>query len=111
MLTRGTQHTVRRCCGLLSNEGFVVRHYAGTVLYHAEGFLQKNNNSLHEDLELVLQGAGDAFLREIVAEDAAAAPPPKKGGGKARFSSVSAHFVGQLKSLCETLHRCLTGGD
>ena len=51
----------------------------------------------------MLQGAGDAFLRAIVAEDAENAPPPKKGGGKARFSSVSAHFVQQLKTLCETL--------
>ena len=108
--------------GLLSNEGFVVRHYAGQVLYHAEGFLQKNNNSLHEDLDVVLKGAQDPFLQTILAPDAekaAAAEQSKKasndlavyakagGGGKpkakARFSSVSGHFVVQLGELTATL--------
>ena len=57
---------VPRGCGLLSNEGFVVRHYAGQVLYHSDGFLQKNNNSLHDDLEVVLKGAEDPFLQELM---------------------------------------------
>ena len=53
--------------GLLTNEGFVIRHYAGQVLYHSEGFLQKNNNSLHEDLDLVLKSAEDPFLKLLFA--------------------------------------------
>jgi myosin-6 len=105
-----------RVAKLMPNEGFAVRHYAGSVTYHADGFLQKNNNSLHEDLELVLQGASDDFLKSVLDSEKEAAAQAaakaaeegggggkKKGGGKARFSSVSGHFVLQLNSLCETL--------
>lgn len=47
-VSSGVLVSVPRGSGLLSNEGFVVRHYAGQVLYHSANFLQKNNNSLHE---------------------------------------------------------------
>ena len=125
-VSHGVLSSVPRGCGLLANEGFVVRHYAGQVLYRAEGFLQKNNNSLHEDLELVLTQAEDPFLVALHAKDAPPAdgaqagrapgvrrrgrrrrrerrPPPKKKGGASRFSSVSGHFVAQLSSLTSTL--------
>ena len=35
------------------------------VCYTAEGFLQKNNNSLHADLEIVLQSAQQPLLAEV----------------------------------------------
>ena len=79
------------------------------VLYHSEGFLQKNNNSLHDDLELVLKGAEDPFLRLLVGNAAASDEKAtkdkggKKGGAKTRFSSVSGHFVNQLSELTSTL--------
>ena len=91
--------------GLIANEGFVVKHYAGSVLYHASGFLQKNNNSLHGDLDELLHAAEAPFVREVLAAsgegDGAAAPPKKgKGGGsQMRFSSISAKFVNQLAQL------------
>ena len=109
--------------GLLTNEGFVIRHYAGQVLYHSEGFLQKNNNSLHEDLDLVLKSAEDPFLKllfapadsgrssaQMVEADERAKPALNKSGStstkrgaKTRFSSVSGHFVLQLSELTSTL--------
>ena len=55
-------------CGLLHNEGFVVKHYAGRVCYTADGFRQKNNNSLHEDLDLVLKTAEDPFVAQLIRE-------------------------------------------
>ena len=36
--SNGVLASVPRGCGLLANEGFVVRHYAGQVLYHSDGF-------------------------------------------------------------------------
>ena len=94
------------------------------MLYRTEGFLQKNNNSLHEDLDLVLKGADDPFVKVLYApaepepakatDASGASSEPslkggdakgkgKRGGGKARFSSVSGHFLGQLTSLTDTL--------
>ena len=136
----GTLGTVTRGAGLMPNEGFVVKHYAGTVLrargrassqrvaltythsataltpsspllyhrYHTEGFLQKNNNMLHSDLELVLKAATDPFVATMVAEAevklAAQGEEPEEGRrrqGRA-VASVSAHFLGQLNQLTTT---------
>ena len=78
--------------------------------YHTEGFLQKNNNMLHSDLELVLKAATDPFVATMVAEAEAKLAAqqeknPKKGGGDkgGRFASVSAHFLGQLNQLTTTV--------
>ena len=93
-----------RGSALVANEGFAVRHYAGSVTYHAEGFLQKNNNSLHADLDLLLRATQHPFVQEVLkTADAAAADAPdapakrSKSGG--RFSSISAHFLTQLGEL------------
>ena len=100
---------VPRGSGLTNNEGFVVRHYAGQVLYHTTGFLQKNNNSLHSDLEGVVRAAADPFLQQML-ERVDKAMPDKEKESKAsgkksttRFSSVSAYFIGQLGQLTDTL--------
>jgi myosin-6 len=39
---------------LKDDEGFLVRHFAGTVLYHTAAFLAKNNDALHASLEFLL---------------------------------------------------------
>lgn len=106
-VSHGTLSTVPRGCGLVNNEGFVIRHYAGQILYHTDGWIQKNNNSLHADLELVFQTAEDPFLKTLVAATQVKAEGAAKGGkgnkSGARFSSVSAHFITQLRSLTQTL--------
>jgi myosin-6 len=129
---RGVLASVPRGKGLMPYEGFVVYHYAGQVMYHSEGFLQKNNNSLHDDLELVLKNAEDPFLQllnQVMEEEPAhacsglRASTPSLGGptemplganrglgmgkrtAKARFSSVSAHFLVQLSQLTDNLER------
>tara|TARA_B100000524_G_scaffold325527_1_gene208487 strand:- start:520 stop:1302 length:783 start_codon:yes stop_codon:yes gene_type:complete len=99
-----------RGSGLAANEGFCVRHFAGQVTYCTEGFLQKNNNSLHADLERILATADHPFLKALREHEEArkparpkGAPPPKPSATKARFSSVSAHFLTQLGELYTTL--------
>lgn len=107
-MSDGVLATVARGGKLMPNEGFVVRHFAGHVAYTADGFLQKNNNSLHADLELVLLSSEQPLLAEMVAAELAAAAATEKpakggrlrsGGTQPRFSSVSHHFCNQLNSL------------
>ena len=37
------------------DEGFLVRHYAGTVCYQTAQFLAKNNDQLHNSLEMLIE--------------------------------------------------------
>ena len=96
------QH-VPRGSGLLNNEGFVIRHYAGRVTYTSDGFRQKNNNMLHEDLDLVLKSAEDPFVAHLVQQTEPPPAPSSNKRAKTRFSSVSGHFSTQLISLTDTL--------
>lgn len=38
------------------NDSFTVQHFAGTVSYIIDGFIMKNNDSLHDDMVMVLKG-------------------------------------------------------
>jgi myosin heavy subunit len=48
---------------------FVVKHYAGDVLYRTDGLLDKSQDALHPDLEKLQAAgaAGDDFLPRLAA--------------------------------------------
>ncbi len=84
---------------------FVVKHFAGDVVYEATEFLEKNNDSLNPDVEAALIGSSIGLVVDICTPEAAAAPTGKGGAnrGKSSFSSVGAKFVKSLRSLMEEL--------
>lgn len=88
---------------LLEDEAFVVLHFAGEVTYETARFLDKNNDTIHDELLAVLSGSKNPFVRELVpvteAEECLYGP----SGG--RFKSVSANFNGQLQKLMEVLRK------
>eukprot|EP00904_Undaria_pinnatifida_P004940 jgi/Undpi1/1576/HiC_scaffold_11.g04966.m1 len=45
---------------------FIVLHFAGEVVYDIEGFLEKNNDSLHDNLLDLLDATNDPFLRGVI---------------------------------------------
>ncbi|CAN0340743.1 unnamed protein product, partial [Ectocarpus sp. 12 AP-2014] len=45
---------------------FVIMHYAGNVTYCATGFLEKNNDTLQEDLRALLLSSRIPFLRQLI---------------------------------------------
>ncbi|CAN0235300.1 unnamed protein product, partial [Hapterophycus canaliculatus] len=45
---------------------FIVLHFAGEVVYDIEGFLEKNNDSLHDNLLDLLDTTVDPFLRRVL---------------------------------------------
>ena len=44
---------------------FVVRHYAGEVTYNSTDFLDKNRDSLTQDLVKLLQSSNHPFVQEL----------------------------------------------
>ena len=89
------------------DEGFLIRHFAGAVCYQTAGFLSRNNDALHENLEQLLQESSDPFIRNLFP------PPPKpsksmKGGGNSKklaFESIGKKFRLQLNLLMKKLSK------
>jgi len=44
---------------------FVIHHYAGKVIYDANGFLEKNRDTISSDVSLLLQTSEDRLIRTI----------------------------------------------
>jgi myosin-5 len=48
------------------NDQFILRHFAGSVIYDIQGFLEKNNDSLQYDLKLLMEQSTDSFIKCLV---------------------------------------------
>lgn len=49
----------------LTKTNFIVKHYAGDVSYECKGFLDKNKDTLQDDLLNVLESSGDKFISDM----------------------------------------------
>jgi myosin heavy subunit len=77
-----------------------VKHFAGQVVYTSENFLDKNNDSLHNDLQQLLYVSKRRFISNLfpVQEE------DQKGFQiSRRFKSVSSRFASQLEQLMSVL--------
>ncbi|KAI6206100.1 Myosin motor domain-containing protein [Aphelenchoides besseyi] len=94
---------------LRDSEGFVVRHYAADVCYETAQFLEKNSDSLHNSLELLMENSKNTIIARIFVPKAPALrsskPPMKKQ--KLVAPSCSSKFRTQLSQLVMKLE--LTG--
>eukprot|EP00325_Prymnesiales_sp_UTEX-LB-985_P020714 CAMPEP_0174733188 /NCGR_PEP_ID=MMETSP1094-20130205/60818_1 /TAXON_ID=156173 /ORGANISM="Chrysochromulina brevifilum, Strain UTEX LB 985" /LENGTH=1727 /DNA_ID=CAMNT_0015935811 /DNA_START=13 /DNA_END=5196 /DNA_ORIENTATION=+ len=93
-------------------EGFIIAHYAGDVIYHTAEvigkstknqevpWLEKNNDTLQSEWLAKLCSSTVPFLAELFAEDHAANEKAKKAN---TFSSVGKRFVNDLNSLLTEL--------
>ncbi len=62
---------------------FIVHHYAGSVTYNSEGFLEKNCDRLHADVQALMDGSSAALIRAIFnASPSAVADAAKPGADK-----------------------------
>ncbi|CAM9539103.1 unnamed protein product, partial [Phaeothamnion confervicola] len=78
---------------------FGVKHYAGTVSYTAEGFIEKNKDAIGDDVTGLLRGSSNPLLpaAAVAAEAAAAAG----GGGPA--ATAAGHAPGHHRRATSTL--------
>jgi len=99
---------------LLGPLDFGIHHYAGKVVYHADGFLQTNQDTISPDLlTIAKQSTNDIIANHLQNErmmkgEAAAAPPVRTGPrrGKSNLSSDTLwnKFKTQLNSLMKNLN-------
>ncbi|XP_061139879.1 unconventional myosin-Vc isoform X2 [Syngnathus typhle] len=113
----------------LSNETFVIQHFADKVEYQCKGFLEKNRDTLYEELVAVLRVSKFAFLAQFFQEEGPSVPnikgikvkparPGVKSTNKQLRASVGAKFCSSLSLLMETLNattphyvRCIKPND
>jgi myosin heavy subunit len=68
---------------------FIVHHYAGSVTYNSEGFLEKNCDRLHADVQALMDGSSAALIRAIFnASPSAVADAAKPGADKKIVTQV-----------------------
>ena len=76
---------------------FLIRHYAGDVMYTARGLVEKNADRLSRNLYDLLAGASDERTRAIF--------PPRDERQAGKVSTVGEKFRGQLAKLMGTVER------
>jgi myosin-7 len=91
--------------------GFTVRHFAGEVPYTVDNFMDKNRDTLTEDLVDMLSSSGHKFLQQLYPKDESVSTSDRK-------SSLSKQFQKQLKDLMAQLYstephyiRCIKPND
>ena len=101
-----------------NQNAFTIAHYAHDVTYDIEGFIEKNSETVTDELLALLQSSSNDFLREVLEVslaaanttkppatngDAAKAGPPKRGG-TAKKPTLGSIFKGSLISLMDTIN-------
>ncbi|CAJ1056489.1 unconventional myosin-Vc isoform X3 [Xyrichtys novacula] len=113
----------------LSNEAFVIQHFADKVEYQCKGFLEKNRDTLYEELVDIMRASKFPFLANFFQEEelravnskgvkVRPARPGMKSANKQLRASVGDKFCSSLALLMETLNattphyvRCIKPND
>uniref|UniRef100_UPI0037E98C11 unconventional myosin-Vc n=1 Tax=Semicossyphus pulcher TaxID=241346 RepID=UPI0037E98C11 len=113
----------------LSNEAFVIQHFADKVEYQCKGFLEKNRDTLYEEVVDIMRASKFPFLANFFQEEERGAlnsrgikvrpaRPGVKAANKQLRASVGDKFSSSLSLLMETLNattphyvRCIKPND
>jgi len=80
------------------DEGFIIKHYAGSVQYNTEGWLDKNNDRLLAECEELICESSDPLVQSLGEEET--------NGKGPLFRSISKKYSKDLEALLETLSTC-----
>lgn len=100
-----TRYFSRPKLGAQKELQFTIQHYAGSVTYTASGWLERNKDTISDDVVLLLRGSANAVIAKVFAEldpsdSSASDPAAKKSTGSA---TVVTKFKTSLAQLMETV--------
>eukprot|EP00940_MAST-03C_sp_MAST-3C-sp2_P003640 g3640.t1 len=75
---------------------FVIEHYAGTVMYSSVGFMEKNKDTLFDELSVAMSSSESKYMQELF---------PKERARSRKQATVSERFRKQLNDLMKLLHK------
>ncbi|KAJ1821610.1 Myosin type-2 heavy chain 1, partial [Coemansia sp. RSA 2599] len=91
-------------------DAFTIRHYAHDVEYEAEGFIEKNKDTVPDEIQNVLRASTDSLLAAVLAANEPEAQPAAAQSSVGRISvraarkpTLGAVFKHSLVSLMETI--------
>lgn len=105
------------------NSAFIVKHYAMEVSYESEGFIEKNRDTVPDELVEVLENTENEFLKTVLtfSKVEATPPPATKTTGRTtivRKPTLGSIFKGSLIELMSTINstnahyiRCIKPND
>eukprot|EP01059_Diplonema_ambulator_P004987 TRINITY_DN14739_c0_g1_i1.p1 TRINITY_DN14739_c0_g1~~TRINITY_DN14739_c0_g1_i1.p1 ORF type:complete len:1191 (+),score=248.14 TRINITY_DN14739_c0_g1_i1:46-3618(+) len=77
--------------------GFIIRHYAGDVVYDVVSWLEKNKEPLKDEMKLLIRGSSDKLIASLLP------PPPDKSRPTATVT-VSGFFKDQVNELISLIN-------
>eukprot|EP00736_Rhodelphis_marinus_P000848 Rmarinus@m.12468 len=93
----------------LKRNCFTVRHYAGGVMYTVDGFLEKNRDSLNQDVMSCLTKSRSSFVKKLFEKDAQELAEQQSNSGSVGrrksklMATVANKFKSQLLALAQKL--------
>ncbi|KAL8440934.1 hypothetical protein Emag_007605 [Eimeria magna] len=96
----------KAAAGKVQERVFAVKHFAGTVLYGTDGWLELNNDRIEYELERLVANSGKPLLRQAMEQHEArqqleGLSVTAAGGGQ--FSSITKRFVKSVRDLSQEL--------
>ncbi|XP_011270021.1 hypothetical protein CAOG_08449, partial [Capsaspora owczarzaki ATCC 30864] len=85
---------------------FGVRHYAGTVTYLVTGFIDRNKDTLHQDLIELICSSTDPLVIKLFESYKEQLEGDKSGNKAKRLPSVGGQFHESLSQLISTMSAC-----
>lgn len=89
-----------------SQSAFTLHHYATDVTYESEGFIDKNKDSVPDEMLGVLQASEDGFLKVVLKKEEPPAPVAAATTARAvvRKTTLGSVFKASLISLMDTIN-------
>lgn len=79
-------------------DSFIVRHYAGDVTYEVQNFIEKNRDTLYNDIQQLLAGSSTSLVSALFEDKRTEAEKRK------RPPTISTQFKAQVAALMDTLY-------
>ena len=93
-----------------SERSFIVKHYAGSVCYDVDGFLEKSKDTLHDDIASVIRDTSLPLLQKMFTAPKsaeAAVPSRRKKKAGSNKKTLGTQFKEQLSDLMKRLNATL----